>query len=302
MVADVPDLQAFCLVADLRSITAASRVMGESKATISRRISRLEQALDVALVKRTTRVVEPTDDGVAYRMKVGHVLELLAEANDTARKAKTEPTGLLRVTSPPELSATFAPVIVSFAERYPAVHVEMVVTQTLLDLDSEHIDVALRIALQLPDSALIAHKLFALDPVVVASPEFVRRRRQTAAAMPKKPSELSDERLVMLKGLIGRELPFRHRKTGETTRVGPFRPFVTATDMNCVKELALAGAGITLLPRKTIEPDISAQRLQIALSDYTIEGGALFLLHHGGRFLPPKVRAFRDHMIAAFRR
>src|SRR5512132_3991437 len=93
LIGDVHDLRAFALAVDLRSFTATARLMGESKATVSRRIARLESALGVSLLRRTPRAVEPTDDGTAYRVRVAEILELLGSANAAARDAHAAPSG-----------------------------------------------------------------------------------------------------------------------------------------------------------------------------------------------------------------
>lgn len=287
------DLRAFCLVADLRSITMAAKALRESKATVSRRITRLEASLGVALLERTPRRVEPTEDGAAYRARVGDVLDLLGAANDAARQARAVPSGLLRVTSGPEFNGVLAPVIVDFADRHPAVRIEMVVTQQSLDFDADRIDVALRVAMQLADSALIAHRVLPLDLAIIASPAYLARHRA-----PRTPEDLASHRTVFLPSRV-REFPIRHVKTGKVTKVTA-TPTIVATDMNFVIELARAGAGIGFVPKVSVEPHLASGELVQVMKDHEISGATLFLLHRGGRFIPPKVRAFRDFVLAAF--
>src|ERR1700722_13001781 len=107
----------FALASDLRSLTAIAKLMGESKATTSRRITRLEGALGVALLRRTPRAVETTDDGVLYRLRIAEVLELMGDANAAIRGARVAPAGQLRVTVPPGFGAVLAPVPARFFQR-----------------------------------------------------------------------------------------------------------------------------------------------------------------------------------------
>src|ERR1041384_6557480 len=174
IVGDVLDLRAFCLVVDLGSITLAAKKLRESKATLSRRISRLEGAIGVSLVKRSSRLVEATEDGAVYRERVGNVLELLGEANDEARHTLKTPSGTLRITAGHEFNSVLAPIVVAFAQRFPDVKIDMLVTQAVLDFDRDGVDVALRVGRKLSDSSLITHKIMELDPVIVAAPEYVR--------------------------------------------------------------------------------------------------------------------------------
>ncbi|HWL89204.1 MAG TPA: LysR family transcriptional regulator [Polyangiaceae bacterium] len=295
--ADVVDLRAFCLVADLRSLTGASKILGESKATVSRRIARLEQSLDVSLLRRSPRLVEPTEDGVAYRMRVGEILELLGDANTAVRGARAAPSGRLRITAPPEFGSVLAPHIAAFAERYPEVLLDLVIAQQILDFETEHLDMAFRVGIKLPDSPLIAHRLFALQSSTVASPAYLRDHGR-----PKQPKDLSKHRIVFLSAMFAhhRPLPFV-RVDGKGPDVDlRVHPAIAASDMNFVKELAIAGAGVAFLPAMCVVREIKEGSLVPVLAQYVLCGAALYLMHGGGRFLPPKVRVFRDFILDAF--
>ena len=294
LVEDLLDLRAFCLVTDLRSVTSAAKIMEESKATVSRRIARLEQVLGVSLLRRTPRLVEPTEDGLAYRTRVGEILELLGDANTTVRGARAVPSGHLRVTSPPEFNALLAPLVVAFGDRYPDVVVDLLVTEQVVDLGAEHVDVALRAASRLPDSQLIAHRLLDLVAIAVAAPDYLRRFRA-----PRRLEDLDDHRIVQL-GAMTRSLPLsRVDGTGGTVELR-LRPAMLASDMNFVKEAVLAGAGMAFLPTVVVEKELAEHRLVHVLKPYRAAGAALYLLYQGGRFLPPKIRAFRDFVLGSF--
>jgi len=296
MVSDVVDLRAFCLAVDLRSLTAASTLLGESKATVSRRIARLEQSLDVALLRRSPRLVEPTEDGVAYRARVGHILELLGDANTAVRQAHAVPSGRLRVTAPPEFGSVLAPHIAAFNKRYPAVLLDVVVAQKILDFETERLDVALRVAGKLPDSPLIAHNLFEIEGVGVASPDYVRERRP-----PRRPQDLAEHRVVLMGTECSRHpMPFAPADGKGSAMEIHVKPTIAASDLNFVKEIVLAGGGIAFLPTISVRRELDEGRLVRVLRHYTLYGASLYLLHDGGRFLAPKVRAFRDFMLDAF--
>src|SRR4051812_1755005 len=91
--ADLQDLRAFCQVVDLGSITAAAKALGETKGSVSRRLSRLESTLGVVVVQRSPRRVQATEDGMAYRARVGRALELLDDAATQVQQALTAPHG-----------------------------------------------------------------------------------------------------------------------------------------------------------------------------------------------------------------
>jgi len=168
-----------------------------------------------------------------------------------------------------------------------------VVTEQVVDLGAEHVDVALRVAARLPDSQLIAHRLLDLVAIAVASPGYLRRFRA-----PKRLEDLDDHRIVQLGAL--RSLPLsRVDGTGGTVE-RRLRPAILASDMNFVKEAVLAGAGVAFLPTVMVNQELGAHRLVHVLKSYRAAGAALHLLYRGGRFLPPKVRAFRDFVLGSF--
>lgn len=293
---DLADVAAFCRVVDLGSVTAAARASGESKGTVSRRVSRLEEVLSVALLRRERRRVEPTEEGVRYREKAGAALELLAEASGSVRGGEGEPSGLLRLTAPPGVASMLLPgVLAPFLARWPAVAVEIVTTETVLSFRDHRIDIALRAAMSLPDSSLVAHRLIPLVPELVASPEYLTRR-----GVPQTPEGLADHDLLLIpieRG--GQRLALQAPGGGRVAEVF-LEGRVRSHDVLVLRDLALAGGGITGLLPHTAAPDLAAGRLVRVLPEWTpLTRAWLFLVHPGGR-LSPKVRVFRDHVRAMF--
>jgi len=143
---DLRDLRAFCLVVDHGSLTAAAKPLGETKGSVSRRLSRLESALGVPLVRRSPRLVQPTEEGVLYQQRVGRALELLEDATDALKEAQGHPRGRLRVTAPPDFAHTvLAPVFARFCEAHRDISLELILTDRQLDFDAHQLDVALRL-------------------------------------------------------------------------------------------------------------------------------------------------------------
>ncbi len=297
--ADLLDLRAFCLVVDLGSITAAARTLGETKGSVSRRITRLEHALGVELLRRSPRLVQATEDGLAYRMRVGRALELLEDANAAVQQARASPSGHLRVTAPFDLGLSLlAPLSAGFAERYPEISLEMLLTEALLDFDAHQIDVALRATASLPDSSLIAHRLQHIELGLFAAPAYLRKHGPVRT-----PEDLAGHRLLLAQTARGHAtiaLQPRPGARGERAELR-VRAAIAASDYSFCREVALAGAGIALVPAVNVRGDLEAKRLVPVLKDHAIDGGApLYLVHPGTRFLPSKIRAFRDYLLDAF--
>lgn len=299
-ISDIRDLRTFCLTVDLRSLTAVARLTGESKPTVSRRIARLERALGVQLLRRNPRRVEPTEEGSLYRQRLAQVLELLEDANAIAQRTQAAPRGHLRITAPPEFGALLAPTLVAFAERYPDVTVETLMAQQRLELDADQLDVAIRFSFGLDDSSLVAHRLLDLQIVFVASPAYLRRHGHP----PRSLADLGAHRVIIL------ALPRPARSAARTTKgwrafeavIAQLRPSLSSSDMNFVRELALADGGVAFLPSICVARELEDGRLvQVVQGHVGMPAAALYLVHESARVLPPKVRAFRAHMLAAFR-
>ncbi|MGK3989452.1 LysR family transcriptional regulator [Sorangium sp. So ce136] len=295
--AELVDLRAFCLVVDLGSITAAAKTLGETKGSVSRRITRLEHALGVELLRRSPRRVQATEDGLAYRMRVGRALELLEDANVAVQQARARPSGHLRVTAPFDLGLSIlAPLSAGFAERFPEISLEMVLTEALLDFDAHQIDVALRATASLPDSSLIAHRLQHIEVGLFAAPAYLRKHGPV-----RRPADLEAHRLLLSQTTRGHATIALEARDGRERAEIRVRAAISASDFSFCREVALAGAGIALVPEVNVRSDLDAKRLVPVLKDHAISGGApLYLVHPGTRFLPPKIRAFRDYLLDAF--
>ncbi|WNG41406.1 LysR family transcriptional regulator [Archangium violaceum] len=281
---DLRDLRAFCLVVDHGSLTAAAKQLGETKGSVSRRLSRLESALGVPLVRRSPRLVQPTEDGVLYRQRVGRALELLEDATDALKEAQGHPRGRLRVTAPPDFAHTvLAPVFARFCEAHRDISLELLLTDRQLDFDAHQLDVALRIASSLRDSSLVALRLLDVQLGFVASPAYLAREGH-----PRRLAELTAHRVLTMR-----------RESGPSTV--HLSPSVVVQDGAFLRSLALEGVGIAILPLALVEPDLSQGRLvQLLFEQDSPPRVSLFLLHPATPLLPARVRAFRDFMAHEF--
>jgi DNA-binding transcriptional LysR family regulator len=290
VVGDVGDLRAFALACDLKSLTAAARVMGESKATTSRRITRLESALGTALLLRSPRAIEVTDEGATYRARVAEVLELLGDANAVAQGARATPSGHLRVTTPPGFAEALAPVLAQFSAAFPRVVVSVHVGARFVDLETEHFDVALRVAAKLADSNLVAHRVgnAPLEHILVAAPSYLKTH-----PAPRRLEDLASHRGVRahVTGEAPSSVVLVRQANGE--QVTCALPVVmTCTDIALARDVVVEGAGVSILPRMLVQRYLEDGRLVHVLPAFLAPGINVYLMHRSGRFVPPKVRAF----------
>jgi DNA-binding transcriptional LysR family regulator len=266
--------------------------MRESKATVSRRLSRLESLLGTELLRRSPRLVELTEDGVAYRARVGAILEMLRDANAaTVHGSEAEPSGQLRITAPPGLDRALAPILLGFSERYPRVVLAAHFASRLVDIEAEHFDVALRATATLADSSLVAVRVgdAPLERIIVASPSYVATR-----PVPRRVQDLASHRIIGMGDTAVASAVTLHRRGSDDTVALRLPVFIASSDGAFTKELVLGGAGIAILLRLSVQRELDEGRLVHLLTSYIAPGLSLFLIHRGGRFLAPKVRVFVD--------
>ena len=289
LVDDVRDLRAFAITCDLKSLTASAKLMGESKATTSRRITRLETALGTTLLRRSPRAIEPTDEGVIYRARVAEVLERLGDANAAAQGTRAIPSGLLRIAAPPGFSEALAPVLARYCAAFPKVTVSVHVGPRFVDLEAEQIDVAFRATTKLLDSTLVAHRLEAvgLERILVAAPSYLK-----AHPAPGRVEDLASHRFLghpECEAMSSVDFTLQGQDAQVTVNL---THAMSSSDIVTVRDIAVEGTGVSILPRALVQRYLDDGRLVHLLPGVVGPVSNLYLLRRGGRFVPPKVRAF----------
>jgi DNA-binding transcriptional LysR family regulator len=185
--AELDDLAVFVAVGETGSFSAAAGRLRVPKSSVSRAVARLEAAMGVGLIHRTTRHVALSTAGAALYEKVAGPLRSIQQSLGDLPELEELPSGLLRVTAATDFgAAVLAEVAARFTARYPGVEVDMRLTNENLDLVSEGIDVAFRLAnRRLKDSSLSARKACPLPLRLYASPSYLARR-----GTPRTPREL----------------------------------------------------------------------------------------------------------------
>lgn len=283
---DVDRLRVFVAVAEARSFTAAASRLRMPKSSVSREISRLEADTGVRLLHRTTRQVTPTSAGQALLERVAPLLASLEQAVSEARQQQ-EPAGLLRVTATVDLgAAVLAAIVARFVARFPEVRVEAHLTNQVLDLVAEGIDVALRVTSeQLRDSSLTARRLGPLALELFASPRYLARR-----GTPRTAEDLASHDAVTFRG--ARPFP----------GFGEEQARIVADDMFFVREALRAGAGIGILSSFLVEEDVESGALVRVLPELSRRTGTVWMVTPHGAHPPRTVQAFRDMLAEALRR
>jgi DNA-binding transcriptional LysR family regulator len=290
-------MRVFSSVVETGGLSAAGRALGLAPSSVSRRVSELEDMLGVRLLQRTTRKLSLTEAGETYYERSREIVRAVEEANLAVTEKRAGPSGVLRVTVPASIARLhLVAAAAAFQSQYPAVRVVMSVTDRMVDMVGEGMDVAIRVG-QLEDSILMARKVGEARRLVCASPAYLKR-----AGEPAHPAELSDHACVTFRRHPGSNL-WRFRRGGEKIEVRATGAFF-ADDGEALVAAACAGLGLALLPEWLLGPDISRGRLFEVLKDYTADPAvtSLYAVYAPGPYIAPKIRAFVDFLAGRFAR
>lgn len=290
------DMVVFAKVVELKSFSAAAEDLDMSRSVISKHVTRLERSLGVRLLNRTTRRLSLTDAGHAVFEHCARISEE-AEASELAASAfASEPRGVLRLSSASAFGRMHvAPALADLLRRYPDLAVEMVMTDRLVDLVKERFDVAITSEI-IPGANLVVCRLLPIRWIVCATDEYLERH-----GAPHRPADLERHNCIFFSSLVTPGNVWRFRGAdGETSvRVkGNFR----VNNSEAVREAAVRGVGVALLPTFAVDP--AAGALRPLLPDYVPIGTFdthIFAHYVAGRLVPPKVRACIDFLVERFR-
>jgi DNA-binding transcriptional LysR family regulator len=286
------DIRAFCAVLDFGSISEAARQLGESKGSISRRITRLENLLGVRLLARTSRAVTATEEGVAFHARAQVGVSLLDEAAVSARGEREISRGNLRITCALDLSTELLPPLIArFLTLYPQITPELIVTDTAIDLVAHRIDLALRMGIgSLPDQAYSGFELASSAFRLFAAPAWI-----DANVDPVEPQDMTDRTLVTLaRPMPDAGLPLING-LGEKASIHA-RVAGRASDFATLIRMAEAGIGAAYLPSIMVERAVKAGSLVALLPAWHYPGITLHALTLPGREVPARVRLFRQFL------
>ncbi len=273
--------------ADTGSLSAASRQLRIPLATVSRRVSELEQHLKVRLLVRGNRKLTLTDAGRSFVTSCRRIMEDIAEAERSASGEYLTPRGELTISAPQVLGRTHAvPVIAEFLRLYPEIRVRVVLNDRIASLQEDHIDLALRVG-ELPDSSMIARRVGQIRPVLCASPAYLRGRRK-----PEKPADLEAHDCIAHEGLIaGTRWEFYSAGSSQFVPV-PARLVVNTVEAAIAA--AIAGAGVARVLSYQIDDLVKSGSLETLLEAYEPNPTPVSLVYMSQRDMPLKLRAFLD--------
>jgi DNA-binding transcriptional LysR family regulator len=296
-VANLVGMAVFAKVAETKSFSAAAERLGISKSAVSKQVTRLERSLNARLIHRTTRRLSLTEIGTAFYEHCARMLSEAEAAESVVSQLRAAPRGVLKLTTPAAYGhLQIAPAIPDLLARYPEMAVQIAMNDRPVDLAEEGFDVAIRLTYDPPPN-VVARKLATVSWMTCVAPAYLERH-----GAPRTPQELRDRNCLFYSFLESSiEWRFRSMQGGETkVRVaGNF----TANNSEAIREAALAGLGIALLPSFIVARDLRESRLQVVLGGYEVEGAVandVYALYLPTRYVSPKVRAFVDFFVERF--
>ena len=276
----------FRRVAELGSFTRAADDLEITAATVSKHIAFLERDLDTRLINRTTRRMNLTDAGLAFLKRTQSLLDELEDAELEARGFQAEPRGTIRLNVPMSFGLThITEAIDSFLRDYPEIDIDLQLSDRMVDLVEQGVDIAIRVRSSLADSSLMARPLRTSRNIVCASPGYLEGAPEIHF-----PEDLTQHNCLTF-SLHDRprvwELGDREVRVS-----GNYR-----TDSSlAIRQSLLRGAGVGLLPRFLVQGDIEKGALIPLLPEFPPKPYTVFALFPPGRKQPTKVRLLLDHL------
>lgn len=293
MAANLDDLRVFAAVARARSFRAASRANGTSASGASEAVRRLEAALGVKLLNRTTRTVTPTEAGSRLLERLGPALAEITSALDVVKSTSLRPAGTLRINVPTLAARAVLPEILpAFVATYPDIRVEVTADDALVDVLAMGCDAGIRYSKSLEKDMIAVpigprEQRFAL----AASPVYLERHGR-----PNHPRDLLEHPCLRVRFAGGAPIPWEFERDSETVKIDPTGPLVAnlGNGSDLLIATAIASTGVLYLSEDLLRPHFQSGALKPILERWWLRFPGPFLYYSSRVHMPPPLRAFVD--------
>jgi len=285
-------IRSFIEIADQGSLTRAAETLDLSRAMISRHLEGLERWLGARLLHRTTRRVSLSEAGLEALPRLRQMIELAADLQAVAGAHRTEPTGKLRITTSLSFAVScLTQAVVDFQGQYPRIEVELLTVDRAVDLVGERIDLAVRITNRL-DDGVVARRLASCRSVLCASPAYLKRRGQ-----PERPEDLKSHECIT--HAFGARAEYRLRRAGRVTTLD-VKGSLSGNETAVLRQAALAGAGIAMLPTYFVGDDLMRGALVRLLPDHEPEPLGIHAVYLSRQHQPQPLKLLIDFLAQRF--
>lgn len=285
-------MRVFVKVVEQAGFAAAARAVGLSTAMVSKHVAALEERLGVPLLARTTRRVVPTEAGLRFHAQCLEILQAVEDAEREVGAQAQEPVGCLRVTAPVEFgNLHIAGLIPGLMRRHPGLSVSLDLSNRVVDLVEEGLDVAVRVA-PAPHANLKGRHITSSRLRVLASPAYLARH-----GAPASPDELAHHTTLSFALGPGRSWPMERDGQGHHVMV---RPRLLSTSAEALRCAACEGEGLALLPTFMVSRELASGSLLPVLPDWQHGTLKIYALYPNRRTHPARLRVFIDALVERF--
>ena len=279
-------IDVFVKVIQTGSFTKAAKALKKPITSVSDKVAQLEKRLGVTLIHRTTRQLKLTSVGEAYYDKCVKALEEFESAESELQVSKVDPQGRLRMTMSVDVGHSVTPQLVNrYLHKYPNVKVELIVTNRMVDLVGEGVDLAIRIG-KLSDSTHKVRKFLETTASFWATPEFIKKN-----GLPQNPKQLEKLHYIFFPFQKGGVVDVSRGK--EKLKLN-LQSRLQADDLETIKQIVLESMGFGLLPNFICEREEKSGRLVRILPEWTWGKIALSFVYPDQKFVSQNVKAFID--------
>ena len=288
---------AFAETAKHGGFAAAAREQGVAPSTLAKAVLRLEQSLGVKLFHRTTRQVSLTPDGQRLFARCQRVLAEFEDLQAEASGTRIVPAGTLRIDMPVYYGKRFVmPLLAKLQERYPALSLDLRLSDRHVDLIRDGIDIAIRIG-QLRDSTLVAKRIDQQSLVLCASAAYLAQR-----GTPRQIEELYGHSVIVFRlPSTGRDRPWQFRQRGTAVDLSP-QPNVRIGDTEALLDALRLGMGLCQVPDFLVQAELQRGELKEVLSSCRPAPMPISIVYPSGRLIPARVRIAIEALEALRRR
>lgn len=291
---ELSTLHTFAEVVRQGSFAAVARDRNIDPSSVSRAIASLEKELGVRLFQRTTRQLAPTEAGRLYYEQIEPLLAQMTQANLSVTEVSGQPQGTLRVTASVSFGLTcIVPLLPEFEQRYPDLHIDLVLSDAVLDLVNERIDIAIRLG-TMADSSLIAQRLMQTRYYVCASPTYLAKH-----GAPEKPQDIAHHECLRFP-LAGFRSRWHFKDAQGRVETIAVKGRTVISSAIALRDCAIAHMGISLLPHWLIQNDLATQRLVNYFPHHEVTATqfetAAWFVYPSKSYQPLKVKVFIDFL------
>lgn len=290
--ANLNDILLFMAVVDAGSFVGGAQAMGLSRSAAGKAVIRLEDRLGVRLLNRTTRKLSLTEEGRVFYERGQQILTSVDEAEASVAGRSGTPRGVLRLTVPDAFGRIVVlPLLRKYLGAWPDIQVEVSFTDRLADIVEEGFDLAIRIGMTAPDTRLVSRMVAQYKAVLCVSPSYLAERGE-----PRDIEGLAAHDCLLFSSRNQRQ-SWRFRGEDGTWVKAQGRGRLRLDSAEAIRDAAVAGLGIALLPDFLVAEDLASGRLRQVLSRFETDEVKIVAIYPSKRLLEPSVRRFIDLMV-----